>query len=353
MRLACESCAAAYIIDDGAMTSRGVRAQCPRCKSIQDVPAPQDARLTPNPQARVRAFGPPIPGREPEPEPPTQVARVALTTRMVARPPTPPPEALLKEGHEAHAELFGELDWNESELADGHPPASVDALPPPPRPFVPMSPVSSSPAQLLAVAAPAAVDGNEKAVLFGSAGEHALPEEESLPSELTCASCGGALTSFEDVPSGMCTSCRAAAAARPVPPPSVETWATFESTPPAVRAPTPPPRRTPAVPQPPLPPRRRWGTLVALAVVVLLGGASLLWLRARRGTPLHVQPPPAARRVDPLGKLPTGLAERLASWKAADTGPHALSRTVLVEAQREIALDQPAAYASAQKQLQQ
>jgi tetratricopeptide (TPR) repeat protein len=56
--------------------------------------------------------------------------------------------------------------------------------------------------------------------------------------------------------------------------------------------------------------------------------------------------------VDPLAPLPTGLAERLASWHAAETGPGASPQVLLVESQREIALDQPAAYASAQRHLQ-
>ncbi|HXX29447.1 MAG TPA: zinc-ribbon domain-containing protein, partial [Myxococcaceae bacterium] len=98
MRLACENCAAVYLIDDGAMTSRGIRAQCPRCKNIQYVPPPRDPSV-PVAVARAREMAnpisvsrPPVPGREEEPEAEakSQVARVTLTTRVVARPPAPP-----------------------------------------------------------------------------------------------------------------------------------------------------------------------------------------------------------------------------------------------------------------------
>lgn len=360
MRLACESCGAAYIIDDGAMTARGVRAQCPRCKSLQYVPPPPELRATPNPATRAREMAnpisvsrPPVPGREPEPEPPTEVARVALTTRIVARPPAPPPEALLKEGPEARGELFGELSWNEGEPPDpGGAPAPASGvsgepslpapLPPPPAPL---------PAGVASQARPGSASSAFDAEdLFGAAGDHA---EVPLPPSPPCASCGRALVSFEDVASGVCTACREASAARIVTPALALSRPSFETTPPSVRGPTPQPRRTPSAPRPEAaPPRRRWGTLVALALVVLLGIAAVWWLRARRGTPLPVQPLPAARRVDPLAPLPAGLAERLATWRGADSGPRATAQAVLVEAQREIALDQPAAYASAQRRLQ-
>ena len=360
MRLACESCAAAYIIDDGAITPRGVRAQCPRCRSIQYVPPPQDARATPNPAARAREMAnpisvsrPPVPGREPDPESPTQVARVTLTTRMVARPPALPPEALLKEGPEARAELFGEPNWNDGEPADLVIPvpaaAASSAATPPQSPSPPPPP--SLPAGLPASDGLGRADadfvGRE---LFGSA-DASSPLEDSPPSGVTCTSCGGALNSFEDVASAVCASCRATATERLLPAPSAQSGAVFETTPRSVRTPTAAPRRTPAVPRP-VAPRRRWGTSVALVAVVVLGVGAVLWLRARRGTPLPVPKLPAARRVDPLASLPIGLQERLATWRTADSGARSSAQAVLVEAEREIALDQPAAYATAQRQIE-
>ncbi len=372
MRLACESCAAAYIIDDGAMTPRGVRAQCPRCKSIQFVPPPPEARAPSNPASRAQEMAnpisvsrPPVPGREPEPEPPTQVARVTLTTRMVARPPAPPPEALLKEGPEARAELFGEMNWSDGEPADaGVPvPASAAGLSrAPPRPSAPLAPLPPAlppPSPALYAAEVPSGDGEERAdrgsvasELFGSA-EDVAPLEDAPHSNVTCASCGGALASFEDVASGVCTSCRATATARLVPAPAALTRTAYETTPPSVRTRAAVPRQTPALPRPATPVRRRWGTLAALVAVVLLGAGALLWLRARRGTPLSTPKLPAARRVvDPLAPLPTGLAERLATWRTGDAGLQLSAQAVLVEAQREIALDQPAMYASAQRRLE-
>ena len=178
------------------------------------------------------------------------------------------------------------------------------------------------------------------------------PLEDGLPQGVTCASCGGALGSFEDVASGVCASCRASATARLVPTPTAVTRSAFETTPPAARSPAAVSRQTPAVPRPAAPSRWRWGTLVALVVVLLLGVGAVLWLRARRGTPLNVPKLPAARRVDPAAPLPTGLAERLTTWRTLDSGARPAAQDVLVEAQREIALDQPAAYASAQRRLE-
>jgi cellulose synthase operon protein C len=362
MRLACENCAAAYIIEDGAMTPRGVRAQCPRCRNIQYVPPPQDVRTTLNPAARAREMAnpisvsrPPVPGREPDPEPPTQVARVVLATRMVARPPVPPPEALLKEGPEARAELFGELSWNDGELTDSGvtvPGSAASPASAPPRPDAPLgSPAATLPSSDGPGRADNSFVGRE---LFGSA-DASAPLEDAPPSSVTCATCGAALGSFEDVASGVCTSCRATATARLVPPPALSALsrAVYEPPPPSVPTPAAVSRRTPAVPRPVAPQRRRWwATLGALAAVVLLGAGALLWLHARRGTPLTVAKLPVARRVDPLAPLPTGLQERLAAWRTADLGAFPSAPGVLVEAQREIALDQPAAYASALRQLQ-
>ncbi|NOK13426.1 zinc-ribbon domain-containing protein, partial [Corallococcus exercitus] len=35
MRIVCQKCAAAYAIDDRLITTKGVRAQCPRCRHLQ------------------------------------------------------------------------------------------------------------------------------------------------------------------------------------------------------------------------------------------------------------------------------------------------------------------------------
>ncbi len=362
MRLACEHCAAAYIIDDGAMTPRGVRAQCPRCKTIQYVPPPPNPQDRPNAAARARAMAkpitesrPPVPGREPEPEPPTQVARVTLTTRMLTRPPAPPPEAMQKEGPEARAELFGELSWNDMEHADAEAapvPASAatgGTSVPGPDASAPVPPPTASPLAAPLAASPAA--GPESAPRLSpsaySAEDFLGPAEEPPPAAepaptAPCASCGGPLLGLEDLASGVCTACREAAAAQLAPPVAHS---------PLVRTVTDPPRRATFLR--PLPPeRRRWGALAVLLVVVVLGVASALWLRARRATPLRLPVVAPVRRVDPLAPLPKGLAERLLSWRTADPGPRPDARATLVDAEREIALDQPAAYASAERRLQ-
>jgi cellulose synthase operon protein C len=356
MRLACEHCAAAYIIDDGAMTSRGVRAQCPRCKTIQYIPPPlpQDSV---NSAARVRQMArpisesrPPVAGREPEPEPPTQVARVVLTTRMVTRPPVPPPEALQKEGPEARAELFGELSWSDAEHQEGEgvavPASAVPTAPPAPEPAAP--PPRPPPSAPAAVASPAPLPTPALSPSAFSTEDFLGPAEELTPvpprPSSPCASCGGALVGLEDLASGVCTSCRETAAAQlaPTVTPSV-----------SVKALTDPPRRVPPMARPLMAPqRRRWGAVTVLVVVVVLGAASALWLSRRGGVPLRLPVTAPVRRVDPLAPLPKGLVERLASWRTAEPGPAPSPQVTLVEAEREIALDQPAAYASAERRLQ-
>jgi cellulose synthase operon protein C len=358
MRLACEHCAAAYIIDDGAMTPRGVRAQCPRCRNIQYVPPPEDAKEKSNPASRALQMAkpisesrPPVAGREPDVEPPTQVARVALNTRMVTRPPTPPPEALQKEGPEAREELFGELNWNDGEHAEaeGVPvPSSAATLapprpapaPPPRAPTPPRPPPAAGP-EPVPTAAPGPSAKPLRIEEFFEAAEAPAPAVAARPSP-TCASCGGPLQGLEDLASGVCTRCREAAAAQLAP-------AVAPS--PLLRPVTDPPHRLTSPPRMVAPPRRRWGALAALLAVVALGVVAVLWLRGRSGVPAPLQALPV-RRVDPKAPLPTGLSERLAAWRTADMGPSAGAKTTLVEAEREIALDQPAAYASAARRLQ-
>src|SRR5512140_1196450 len=43
MRVVCETCAAAYAVEDGLIGPRGAKAQCPRCRHVQHVAAPEGA----------------------------------------------------------------------------------------------------------------------------------------------------------------------------------------------------------------------------------------------------------------------------------------------------------------------
>ena len=377
MRLACENCAAVYLIDDAAMTARGVRAMCPRCKSIQFVPSVVGAELDSAAQAApmanpISASHPPVPDSEPEAPGKSPVARVALTTRMVARPPAPPPEALTLEGPEARAELFGEMRWNEGDPSESEPggplvpasaapvsaaaefTASAAVAPPPPVPAARPPPVSLPPDLPPPPPAQSSFTLDE---LLGP--EPASGDGPAVVSPAgTCASCEGPLQTLEDVASGVCAACREAASARLAPAPVV-------APPPAPSLPDvapeprtttrPPPRRIQAAPRrvsatPPA--RRGWMVIAALAAVVLTGAGALLWLGMRGGAPSPASLRPRERRVDPSGPLPRGLAERVEAWRVADPGPRPSAAEALHEAQREIALDQPAAYASAERRLQ-
>ncbi|HXX29122.1 MAG TPA: tetratricopeptide repeat protein [Myxococcaceae bacterium] len=368
MRLACENCAAVYLIDDGAMTSRGIRAQCPRCKNIQYVPPPRDPSV-PVAVARAREMAnpisvsrPPVPGREEEPEAEakSQVARVTLTTRVVARPPAPPPEALASEGLAARAELFGELDWSEGEASDpGAPPVPAAATPVGGR-----APEAGRPGTRSPAAPPAPPPPPTPALgtssftleeLFPDGESEATAESPERFPEGTCASCGGPLADLDDVASGVCARCRQAAAARlaPVPQPAPPAPALAPEPPrgtgPADAGPRPVPRSAPLS----SPRRTGWGVLAALAAVFLLGVGAVVWLRTRGAGPLpgatfrHGTP-----RMDPSAPLPPALAERLAAWRLAYPTGRPLPEAALAEAQQALALDQPESSAQAQRRLE-
>ena len=59
MRIDCEQCSAAFTIDDGLITDRGVRAQCPKCghQKVVKKTASATSPLTAPPQAAGNPFG--------------------------------------------------------------------------------------------------------------------------------------------------------------------------------------------------------------------------------------------------------------------------------------------------------
>ncbi|NNB84537.1 zinc-ribbon domain-containing protein [Corallococcus exiguus] len=117
MRIVCQKCAAAYAIDDRLITTKGVRAQCPRCRHLQlvkreasaaSVTAPPEGAVPPaaEPNPPAAAPAPPV-AREPRSNP---------AAAPVAAKPREAPKAAAK------SDLFGDF----GEMPELGPPGSVD-----------------------------------------------------------------------------------------------------------------------------------------------------------------------------------------------------------------------------------
>src|SRR5437660_7547181 len=95
MRITCEKCAAPYSIEDRLVTSKGVRAQCPRCRHVQLVRREESEPAgKPRPRSSVEQE---LFGDIPSPEGPLQGAEASEA-------PTLPMESL--PGH-SHCEKCG------------------------------------------------------------------------------------------------------------------------------------------------------------------------------------------------------------------------------------------------------
>ncbi|GMU07864.1 zinc-ribbon domain-containing protein [Corallococcus caeni] len=136
MRIVCQKCAAAYAIDDRLITTKGVRAQCPRCRHLQlvkrdasaaSVTAPAEGAAPP-----AAAPAPPV-AREPRSNPAAAPAQAApRNVPAAAKPPEAAPKAA------PASDLFGDF----GELPELGPPGSVD-------PFANLGPPASrAPASL-------------------------------------------------------------------------------------------------------------------------------------------------------------------------------------------------------------
>ncbi|RKH62209.1 zinc-ribbon domain-containing protein [Corallococcus aberystwythensis] len=138
MRIVCQKCAAAYAIDDRLITTKGVRAQCPRCRHLQLVkreasaasvtaPAEGAAPPTAEPKPPSAAPAPPV-AREPRSNPAAAPAQGAPRNAPVAAKPAAAPAS----------DLFGDF----GEMPELGPPGSVD-------PFADLGPPASrAPANL-------------------------------------------------------------------------------------------------------------------------------------------------------------------------------------------------------------
>ncbi|NBD10868.1 zinc-ribbon domain-containing protein [Corallococcus silvisoli] len=134
MRIVCQKCAAAYAIDDRLITTKGVRAQCPRCRHLQlvkreasaaSVTAPAEGAapaVAAEPKSAPSAPAAPPVAREPRSNPAAPRAAPAAAR--------PPPAAPAKAA--PASDLFGDF----GEMPELGPPGSVD-------PFADLGPPAS------------------------------------------------------------------------------------------------------------------------------------------------------------------------------------------------------------------
>ncbi|QAT86454.1 putative adventurous gliding motility protein [Corallococcus coralloides] len=182
MRIVCQKCAAAYAIDDRLITTKGVRAQCPRCRHLQLVKREASAASVTAPAEGA------VPPAAAEPKPPAAapaplVAREPRSHPAAAPVAAKPPEPLAA----PKSDLFGDF----GELPELGPPGSVDPFadlgPPasqvtgglPPDPFANLGPSVPAPA---AKAAPAAKPGPPVPAAPGVAAQ-AKPAAPAVPED--------------------------------------------------------------------------------------------------------------------------------------------------------------------------
>ncbi|MFB1479724.1 zinc-ribbon domain-containing protein [Corallococcus sp. RDP092CA] len=122
MRIVCQKCAAAYAIDDRLITTKGVRAQCPRCRHLQLVKREASAASV---TAPPEGAAPPA-AQEPRSNP----AAAAAPAAPRSAPAKPAAAATAQKA--AASDLFGDF----GEMPELGPPGSVD-------PFADLGPPAS------------------------------------------------------------------------------------------------------------------------------------------------------------------------------------------------------------------
>ena len=382
MKVICQKCNATYAINDAAIPPKGARAQCPRCKNLQNVMRPEAAGAAPPPSALGAAPPPPAAA----PADPFAGLTAGLPPRGPAAVPAP--------GGDPFADLAASIPAPRSPagsdpfagfsagLPAGREPAPSDpfadlnlgAAPPPmasaPRPA--NRPVSDPFASLdvsgrgaaapaMAPPPPAGSDPFADLELNHGVGSAAPAPAAPAPAAALgkCSGCGKLLTDPFDAALGTCESCRAketplnatpsappprasVAAREPAIAPSREP-ATTGSRPLMVSPSKPAPAAAPAPPAPASfrPVRRRSATPLVLVGLVLLagGGAFGAWK-------LHLIGPKASA----VAELPAALRSRLGAWSLAFPDVAGDAATHLDLAHKRMLLDRPADYRAAESE---
>ncbi|MHB8874087.1 MAG: tetratricopeptide repeat protein [Myxococcaceae bacterium] len=293
MRIECPKCAAAYAIDDRLVTSKGVRAQCPRCRHLQT----------------VKREEPLLPGAAAAPTPAT-LTRSA--TSVVTAPAAAPAAALPA-----------------LEFEDPMPKPVPAARAPVPAPAAP--PPRNDIDDLLDAAAPGP---------FAPA-----PPPPSAPAVVGCRTCGKPLTDSFDQALGLCDACRSqeAEAAAPAPAPA-------PAGPVAERTPSPPPRSYPMAGMrtaelESAPRGRSPGQLAAVGVIALVLVAVGVVLAVKR--PWVKKTPVLAM---PLYAGP--IDDILRRWKLQYVELAGTSEEHLNAGEAKLALDTTSGYAEAEEEFQ-
>ena len=181
MRIECQKCSAAYAIDDRLVTSKGVRAQCPRCRHLQLVKR-EEGKVAPSPAlAMVSGLGgQPAPVEAPGPPPVAPMP--AAPPNRVSAPPAPRPFDL-----DAPAPTLGGGPTERSALDD----------------FLESAPPATNPSMKRVTLPPQAE------------AEDAPRPTAPVQAVLGCRECGKPLMDSFDQALGLCDSCRAKASPQP------------------------------------------------------------------------------------------------------------------------------------------
>lgn len=232
MRIVCDKCSAAYAVPDRLIGSRGVRAQCPKCKNLQTVKRDPNAAPAEMPAPAAAAAPTPVAAKQPPAPIPPKATSSALVSPAIAPLPSAPPVAVLED-----FDPFAEL----APVAPAAPPKGADTTrapgPPAPKapernllgaedPFAGISfeePARGAPSRTAASPAapsddpftlmeldtkdaghvPSSVGGDPISDLFGAT----APPPPATTSQ--CAECGASLDDAFDAALGVCDTCRA------------------------------------------------------------------------------------------------------------------------------------------------
>ena len=395
MKVICQSCNATYAINDAAIPPKGARAQCPRCKHLQNVvrpaapvpavtsstdlgaPPPLPSAPGPDPFADLGA-PPPLPSA-PVPDPfadlgaPPPPAAAPGSDPFAGLGPAaapgsdpfaglgaPPPRAA-----EPASDPFASLDLAGAAPAPAAPSAAdpfadMFGAPPPRAPPANVAQPAVDPFASLDLGAPPAAPAPAPAPAadpfadLGVVPPPSVAAPAAAPVLGKCGTCGKALTDPFDAALASCEGCRAketpldASAPAPAPARTIEPLLPEAGRPPMTTGSRPLVVDGPKLPEgrPPAPsfkPVRRKSPVpwVVLAAVVVAGGGFAAWKLGYFG----------GRRVAAT-EIPPVLRARLGAWSLAFPEREGTAGEHLSKARAAMLLDRPADYRRAEAEFE-
>ncbi|MBF5041298.1 tetratricopeptide repeat protein [Aggregicoccus sp. 17bor-14] len=352
MRIVCQSCSAAYAIDDRHVTPRGVRAQCPRCRHQQVVRREPDAATAP--PAQSPAAPPPAPERASAAPPPPAVAPVPLAPSARPRPEGPPERA--QAARPRAPESPRPAPAAGAPAPEPRPGPAPRTVAPPPQVPVADSPPPGLGSDDLAFQDLAPEDPAQPPPSAGGRARRVTREQPAAPVErlelpVACDRCGGRLEDPVSQALGTCEACRSAAEEASASTPTLRI--PLGAAPSQRGAGSSPPgdaRTERTLPMAPIALQRdrpgvRWPRVLAAAGlgVLVLGGAAAYMLRERARTQRE------AAREQPL---PQAVQAVLPRWRLMHVDVQGSAAQQLAEGTRLMAQDEQGAYLEAEEAFQ-